>query len=138
MPRVTRAALRSMEQSSESDLAASTPLPQTPIKARVPLGEVAGNNGTENEATDTSGNHMAPAKKATGKAKNRQAAQKANKQMTQKVGEAHVEILEDEIQSPHSSAAEEASKDLLKDGSQGMLHRALPCSRAVSKLCWCL
>ena len=135
MPRVTRAALRFMEQPSESDLAASTPLPQTPIKARVPLSEVAGNKGTENEGTNTSGNRVAPAKKGTGKAKNRQAAQKANKQMTQKVGEAHVEILEDENRSTYSSAAEEASKDLLKDGSHGMLHRTLFCHLAASNSC---
>ena len=121
MPRVTRAraALHSVEQPSEPDLAASTPSPQTPIKARVPLGEVAGNKGTENEATNTSANRGAPAKIGNGKAKTRKGAQKANKQMTQMAGEAYVEVLEDENQSTYSSAAEEASKDLLKDGSQG-------------------
>lgn len=135
MPRVTRAALRSIEQQDESDIAALIPLPHTPVKGRVPLGEVAGNKDPKNEATNTAGNRVAPTKKGTGRAKNRQAAQKANEQMTQKAEEMHVEVLEDENQSTHSSAAEEASKDLLKDGSQGMLHGTLRFPCAVINLC---
>ena len=127
-----------MEQQDESDIAASTCLPQTPTKGRVPLGEVVGNKDTKSEATNTSGNRVALTKKGTGKAKNSQAAQKANEQITQKAGEMHVEVLEDENQSAHSSAAEEASKDLLKDGSQGMLHGTLPYPCAVTNACRCL
>ena len=135
MPRVTRAALRSMEQQDESDIAASIPLPQTPIKGRVPLGEVAGNKGAEIEATNTSEERVAPVKKGIGKGKKGQAAKKANTQTTQKAEEVCVEVLEDENQSIHSSAAEEACKNLLKKGSQGMSYGTLPFPCAVTNPC---
>lgn len=136
MPRLTRAALRSIEQQDESDIAALTPLPHTP-KGRVPLGEVAGNKDTHNEASNTVENRVAPTKKGTGKAKNKQAAQKDDKQMMQTASAVLVEVLEDENQSTHSSAAEEASKDLLKVGSQGMLHGTLPFPCVVTNLRRC-
>lgn len=118
MPRVTRAALRSMEQQDESDVASSTPLPQTPIKGRVPLGEIAGNKGTEGEETNTSEEQVAPAKKGNGKGKKGNTAKKINEQMREEAEEVRVEVLEDEDQSIHSSAAKEACRDLLQDGSQ--------------------
>lgn len=119
MPRVTRAAMRSIEQHDGSDIATSTPLPQTPIKGRVPLGEVAGNKGTETESTNPSEGQAVPAKKGPGKGKKGNTSKKANKQIREKTEEVRVEILEDENQSTNSSAAEEARQDLLKDGSQG-------------------
>lgn len=132
MPRVTRAALRSVEQQNESDIAASTPLPQTPIKGRPPLGEIAGNKSAENEATNTSEEKLAPVKKGTGAGKKEKTVKKASKQMREKVEELRVEVLEDEKKSMHSSAAEEACQDLLKDGSQGMLHDTLAFNCAVA------
>lgn len=125
MPRVTRAAMRSIEQHDGSDIATSTPLPQTPIKGRVPLGEVAGNKGTETESTNPSEGQAVPAKKGPGKGKKGNTSKKANKQIREKTEEVRVEILEDENQSTNSSAAEEARQDLLKDGSQGMLPTVL-------------
>ena len=135
MPRVTRAALRSMEQQDESDVASSTPLPQTPIKGRVPLGEIAGNKGTEGEETNTSEEQVAPAKKGNGKGKKGNTAKKTNEQMREKAEEVRVEVLEDENQSIHSSAAKEACRDLLQDGSQGMFHGILASSCAVTDSC---
>lgn len=136
MPRVTRAALRSVEQQDESDIAASTTLPQTPIKGRVPLGETTGNEGAEIEACNTSEGLAAPAKKGTGKGKKGNAVKRANKHVREMAEEPRVEVLEDENQSMHSSAAEEASQDLLKDGSQGMLHRTLALDCAVTNPRW--
>ena len=139
MPRMTRAALRSMEQQDGSELTASPPLPQTPIKGRVPLGEVAGNRGTDNEGTSASDEQVTPAKKETGKGQIGNNAKKANKQAKDKAEEVRVEILEDENQSVSSSAAEDARQDLLKDGSQGMLYiieEAFGC--AVTDSCWIL
>ncbi len=122
MPRVTRAALRSLEQQDESDIAASTPLPQTPTQVRVPLGEVAGNKGAHSEAISTYEEQAAPAKKGTGKGKKGNNAKKANRGMREKAEEVRIEVLEDANRSINSSAAEEACQDLFKDGSQGMLH----------------
>lgn len=114
-----------MEHLDESDIAASTSLPDTPSKGRVPLGEVAGNKGAEYEATNTSEQRAVPAKKGTGKGRKGNTAKKADKQTREKAEEVGVEVLEDENKSVHSSAAEETSQDLLKDGSQGMLHGTL-------------
>lgn len=132
MPRVTRAALRSMEQHDESSVAVLIPLPQTPIKGRTPLGEIADNKGAESEAITHSEERAAPAKKEVGKGKKGITAKKANTQRREKAEEVCVEILEDENKSTCSSAVE-ACQDLLKDGSQGMLHHTLAVNFAVSQ-----
>ena len=132
MTRVTRAALRSMEQHDESSVAVLIPLPQTPIKGRIPLGEIADNKGAENETITNSEERAAPAKKEVGKGKKGITAKKANTQMKKKAEEVYVEILEDENQSTCSSAVE-ACQNLLKDGSQGMLHHTLAVNFAVSQ-----
>ena len=124
MPRVTRAALR-LEQQEETDIAVSTPLPQTPIKGRIPLGEVAGNKGTHSEVGSTSEEQVAPTKKAIGKGKKGNNAKKANKQKKENAIEVHDEVLEDTNRSVHSSAAEEACQDLLREDSPGMLNETL-------------
>lgn len=129
MPRVTRAALRSIEQQNESDIAASTPLPQTPIKGRAPLGEIAANKGAENEATNNSEEKVAPAKKGTGVGKKGNPVKKADKQMREKVEESRDEVLEDEKQSIQDSAAEEACQNLLKNGSQGTTQTVIDTGR---------
>ena len=124
-----------MEQQDESNIAASTPLPQTPNKGRVPLGEVAGNKGLESEAASTAEERTAPAKKGTGKGKNGNTAKKVDKKTREKAEEVRVEVLEDENQSINSSAAEEASQDLLKNGSQGMLYGILAFHCTVTNSC---
>ena len=128
MPRVTRAALR-LEQQNEPDIAASIPLPQTPIKARVPLGEVQGNAGTHSEVSSTSEEQAAPTKKAIGRGKKGNNAKKANKQEKDKAEELCAEVLEDASRSVHSSAAEEACQDLLSEGSEGILNDQYPTVR---------
>ena len=136
MPRVTRAALRSLEQQDGSDIAATIPLPQTPLKDRVPLGETTGNKGAHTDAANTSEEQAAPAKQGIGKGKKGNAAKKANKKMKEEAKEICAGVLEDESQSIQSIAADEASQDLLKDGSQGvsntsfMTTRSLICVRA--------
>ena len=132
MPRVTRAALRSMEQHDESGAAALIPLPQTPTKGRIPLGEIANNKGAESQAVTNPEERIAPAKKEVEKGKKRTTAKKATTEKREKVEEVCVEILEDENQSTCSSAVE-ACQDLLKDGSQGMLHHTLAVNFAIGQ-----
>lgn len=135
MPRVTRAALRSIEQQEGSDIAATIPLPQTPTKDRAPLGEITGNKGVQSEVANTSEEQAAPVKKGTGKGKKGNAAKKANKKTEERAEEVHAGVLEDESRSIHSSAAEEARQDLLKDGSHGLLPRTLGFTCTVTNLC---
>ena len=123
MPRVTRAALRSVEQQDASDIAATIPLPQTPLKDRVPLGETTGNKGAHIGASNTSEEQVAPAKKGNGKGKNGNAAKKASRKTKKEAKEMCAGVLEDESQSIYSSAANEASQNLLKDGPQGALQK---------------
>ena len=132
MPRVTRAALRSMEQHDESSVAVLIPLPQTPTKGRIPLGEIANNKGAESQPITNSEERAAPAKKEVGKGKKRTMAKKAKTETTEKAEEVCVEILEDKNQSTCSSAVE-ACQDLLKDGSEGRLPHTLAANFAISQ-----
>ena len=132
MPRVTRAALRSMEQHDESSVAVLVPLPQTPTKGRTPLGEIVNNKGAESQAITNAEERAAPAKKGIGKGKKRTMAKQAKTEMTEKNEEVSVEILEDENQSTCSSAVE-ACHDLLKDSSQGRLHHTLTVNFTISQ-----
>ena len=122
MPRVTRAALRSQEPQDDP---AIVPLPLTPIKGRVPLGESTGNRGGELEKVNPSDSRMTVAKKGSGRGKKGNAVNKASKQHKAKMEESEVQVLEDDNKSQTSSAAEEACKDLLKD-TPGTLYTALP------------
>ena len=132
MPRVTRAAMRSMEQHDEPSIAVLIPLPQTPTKGRNPLGEIANNKGAESQAITNSEERAAPAKKEVGKGKKRTTAKTAKPGKTEKAEKVCVEILEDENQSTCSSAVD-ACQDLLKDGSQGRLHHTLVVNCAISQ-----
>ena len=125
MPRVTRAALRSIEQLDGSDIAATIPLPQTPLKDRVPLGETTGNKGAHIDAANTSEEQAAPVKKGIGKGKKGNATKKVNKKTKEEAKDMCAGVLEDESQSIHRTAADEASQDLLEDRSQGVLQRTL-------------
>ena len=113
MPRVTRAALRSQELQEDPT---SVPLPLTPIKGRTPLGEVAGNQSAEPETVDTNGKTTELAKKGPTKGKGN-AIKKATRHNKVKHEQTFIEVLEDDDHSQNSSAAEEASKDLMGDMS---------------------
>ena len=134
MPRVTRAALRSVEQQDGSDIADTVPLPQTPLKDRVPLGETSGNQGVHVDAANTSEEQAAPAKKGIGKGKKGNAGKKANTKAKEQAKEMCAGVWEDESQSIQSTAADEASQDLLK-GSQGVLQRTLASRLYGSDMC---
>ncbi|KAL6715091.1 hypothetical protein ACLMJK_007352 [Lecanora helva] len=111
MPRVTRAVLRSQEIHED---AASVPLPLTPIKGRTPLGETAGNASVIPEMIDTGEGTMTGTEKGPGKGKKGKASKNATKKKKANKEEPMVEVLEDDNQSQTSSAAEEASKDLIE------------------------
>lgn len=112
MPRTTRAALRSKELLDESDIAASVPLPSTPLKERAPLGEITNNKGTEPSMSTNSEFIDEPVKNKVKKGKKGRPAKKGAKRTKQ---EPDAEVLEDDNQSSTSSAAEEACHDLKMD-----------------------
>ena len=116
MPRVTRAALRTAELQEESEIAASTPLPTTPAKKRVPLGEISENIANEAQVVELEEKLM-PAKKGSLRGKKGSAAKKINKPKKGKAMNRDSGILEDGNESTASSAVEEACQDLLKDTS---------------------
>ncbi len=116
MPRVTRAALRTQELQEESEIAASTPLPPTPVKKRVPLSEISDNVATEAQVAELE-EKLVPAKKGSVRGKKANVAKKTNKQKKVKAMNAEPEVLEDDNESSTSSAVEEACQDLLKDNS---------------------
>ena len=125
MPRITRAALRSIEQQNGSDIAVTIPLPHSPLKDRVPLGETTGNKGAHIDALNTPEEQAAPVRKGIGKGKKGNAAKKASKKTKEQAKETYAGVLEDESQSIQSTAADEASQDLLKDGPEGAFQRTL-------------
>lgn len=123
MPRVTRAALRSNAVLEESTVAALTPLPLTPLKERVALGEITDNQGREapalemtEEVKDTG--TMGPTITGPGKGKKGRVTKKGKKHVA-KAEEVNVEVLEDDNKSETSSAVEDACQDLMKEGSGG-------------------
>ena len=120
MPRVTRAALRTQELQEESEIAASTPLPPTPVKKRVPLGEISENVATEAQVAELE-QKLVPAKKGSMRGTKGNVAKKTNKQRKLKAMNAEPEVLEDDNASSTSSAVEEACQDLLKENS-GLYH----------------
>ena len=113
MPRVTRAALRSME---DTVLAASIQLPSTPRKERPPLGEIAGNgNVPENPDTHSVSIELIKnQKKVVAKARKSRAAKKMKPEDDVR-NEDRVEVLEDDNRSATSSAVDEACEELLKE-----------------------
>ncbi|KAK0514190.1 hypothetical protein JMJ35_002807 [Cladonia borealis] len=117
MPRVTRAALRTQELQEESEIAASTPLPPTPVKKRVPLGEISENVATEAQVAELE-QKLVPAKKGSVRGKKANVAKKTNKQRKLKAMNAEPEVLEDDNESSTSSAVEEACQDLLQENSE--------------------
>lgn len=123
MPRVTRAALRSNALLEESTVAALTPLPLTPLKERVALGEITDNQGREapalemtEEVKDTG--KTGPTNTGPGKGKTGRVAKKGKKHVA-KAEEVNAEVLEDDNKSETSSAVEDACQDLMKESSGG-------------------
>lgn len=122
MPRITRAALRSKELVEESNIAASTPLPVTPIKDRVPLGEISDNKAASQNmmitAEDIAEDIAELSKDGPTKGKKGRLGRKA-KQAKSKSKEVEIEVLEDDNQSSTSSAVEEACEHLKDNKSSG-------------------
>jgi len=118
MPRNTRAALRSQELAEESNTAASIPSAPTLLKERAPLGEITGDPVVNANMIDTEDNAVV-IKKGPAKAKKGKGARKGKKQGKDTSEEPDIEVLDDGHESPISSAAEEASQDLLKDDIEG-------------------
>jgi cell wall-associated NlpC family hydrolase len=114
MPRVTRAAVRIMED--EATVAAGVPLPSTPNVERAPLGEITGNHNEQPKVT-LEVNLSKPTKKPhkARKAKPTKKTKKENKSGP----ESTCEVLEDDNESATSSAVEEACKELKKPYSGG-------------------
>lgn len=116
MARTTRAALRSRELAEEeSAAAASVPLPATPQRQRVPLGEISDNQGAADSTMVTIpfNEPVKPARKgkqAKGKGKTSKKTQAPN-----------VEIIDDGDQSSASSAVEETRQDLTEAKAEGVL-----------------
>ena len=126
MPRATRAAAKAQELAEEAITAASIALPPTPLKDRVPLGDISSNANAivkinmaeDSEAKDAQENPAAKGKKVKG-------GKKAKKGGKTKPQEEVPEIFEDEYQSSQSEAVEQACTDLVNENDQGKppLHR---------------
>ena len=97
-------------------MAVSTPLPPTPVKQRVPLGEISDNVATEAQVAELE-QKLVPAKKGSVRGKKANVTKKTNKQKKVKAMDVEPKILEDDNESSTSSAVEEACQDLLKDSS---------------------
>jgi len=118
MPRVTRAALRQLEDDADS---ANITLPGTPHRAerptppRTPLGEIAVNQLGDGRITFTLS--KAKLEEIVGRGSTKKGARKARKKQDGR--EIAVEVLEDDNVSTSSSAAEEASAELRRPISSG-------------------
>ena len=119
MPRITRAALRSHALLEDADLAASTPLPLTP-QTRVPLGEIAGNKEGVAAVVIEPLESSKVENKVTAKGKRGRIAKNAKKQENCKIEDPALEVLDDEIQSPISSAVDDACQDLMQESAGGI------------------
>lgn len=122
MPRVTRAALRSNMLAEEANLAASTPLPLTPLAQRAPLGEITGNTVEAAPAPNIYNHQSNPEKNAPSKGK-RGRAKKSKKPEQKGICEEGIDVLEDDNRSATSSAVNEACQELLKEKTGGMNFR---------------
>lgn len=118
MPRITRAALRSHALLEDADLAASTPLPLTP-RTRVPLGEIAGNKEEVAAVVIEPLELFKIEKEPPAKGKRGRIAKSAKKQENCKTEDSIVEVLEDAIRSPISSAVDDACQDLMQPSTGG-------------------
>jgi hypothetical protein len=143
--RLTRAALRAEVTpnllANDAPDASAIPLPPSPSKERVPLGEVSANPLNEHPAPTT----MAPAKKTKAKGGRKGAKGKKGKKAEQEPEQEpettetdHVEVLEDERKAAASPASDAAVGELANVAPNGMVQvpmnderPASPPSRAV-------
>ena len=119
MPRVTRAALRLNARSEETDLAASTPLPLTPLTHRAPLGEITGNSEEVQAMIIDIEPIVKVPKKASSEGRPRKIPKKEKTSALMVKSEESVEVIEDDNQSATSSAVDEACQELMKEPTGG-------------------
>ena len=122
MTRTTRAAARTRELTEE---ATSTPLPATPERERVPLGEISENVRAEPAMVTITVNDSIKAGKKKGK--QGKGVGKGNKKGAALPQEQDVVILEDDNQGSASSAVEETRTSLGEDTSEGMRKLSIYC-----------
>ena len=119
MPRATRAAARAQEQAEEAATAATVALPPTPTKERAPLGEISHNSNAVIKMVIGGDNEE---KKPVSKGKKGKGGKKGKKGAKPKVNDAPIEILEDDDQSSHSDATDQACDLLLAAGNPGLCY----------------
>ncbi len=119
MPRVTRAALRLNPMLEETNLAASTPLPLTPVPNRAHLGEITGNSGEVKAVVRAVESSVKAHKKAPLKGRRGKTLKNAKKITPNARSEESIEVIEDDNQSATSSAVDEACHELMKEPSGG-------------------
>ena len=116
MPRATRAAHRAQEFVEEATTAAAIALPATPVKERVPLGEISNNlNATSDMAV--TGAQVDMEEKPAVKGKKGKGGRKGKKGAKAKAADKDAEVLEDENQSSQSDAVEEACSELMNNAA---------------------
>ena len=137
--RLTRSVLRAEAihiDETEVIEAAGVPLPLTPLKERVPLGEVAANQPSDAIAPK---DNMAVGKKLKAKGGKKPRGKK-NKRAEEENGECRhesgPEVLEDERQAAGSPASDAAVEDLMKENNNGKSGVAQEL-RALHILCLC-
>lgn len=120
MPRATRAALRAQELADETTTAAAIALPSTPTRERVPLGEISNNknNITEMAVSEQSAEIE---RKVGAKGNKGKGGRKGKKGAKAKAEDKEVEILDDDQQSSHSGAVDEACNNLMEAAGVGKL-----------------
>ncbi|KAF2184331.1 hypothetical protein K469DRAFT_750940 [Zopfia rhizophila CBS 207.26] len=140
--RLTRAALRAEateNRDNETADASKVPLLPTPLKERVPLGEVSTNAVAEQPEPELEVKKMAAPKKTKAKGGKKAAKGKKGKKADVEVTEGEqVEVLEDERKAAGSPASDAAVDELAKGQTDNIVqvpmndeHPASPPSRAV-------
>lgn len=119
MPRVTRAALRLNAMLEDTKLAASTPLPLTPLPLRAPLGEITGNSEEVKAMVNNLEELVKAQKKAPPKGRRGKIQSNEKKLALHARREERVEVIEDDNQSATSSAVDEACQELMREPSGG-------------------
>lgn len=121
MPRVTRAALRLNAMLEDTNLAASTPLPLTPLALRTPLGEISGNSEEVKAMVNNLEQLVKAQKKAPPKGRRGKVQNNDKKLALNARHEESIEVIEDDNQSATSSAVDEACQDLMGEPTRGKI-----------------
>lgn len=117
MTRTTRAALRSRELAEEAANAASVPLPTTPQRGRVPLGEIS-ENAVPSPIMVTIP-FEEPVKAVGKKGKGGKGMAKGQKKDKENMKKPEIEVLEDGDESSASSAVDEVRYELRRGENIG-------------------